>query len=165
MNGRQTASSRQCCLQILSNQRHKRLRWVRAGTSCYASTTAQSGANSPGFEDKRSTPLATGFSRPALTGLRERSAVAAQYAMRSPCLGSASASASIPASATSSTRNCQDSPSISAPVWQLKLTAAKYWVTGTVKDLVAGSEIRFESRGPRELKGVGEWPLFAVTAA
>jgi class 3 adenylate cyclase len=38
-------------------------------------------------------------------------------------------------------------------------------VTGTVKDLVAGSEIRFESRGPRELKGVGEWPLFAVTAA
>ena len=38
-------------------------------------------------------------------------------------------------------------------------------VTGTVKDLVAGSEIRFESRGHRELKGVGEWPLFAVIAA
>jgi class 3 adenylate cyclase len=37
-------------------------------------------------------------------------------------------------------------------------------VTGTVKDLVAGSEIRFESRGERDLKGIGEWPLFAVTA-
>jgi len=36
-------------------------------------------------------------------------------------------------------------------------------VTGTVKDLVAGSEIEFEARGLRELKGVGEWPLFAVT--
>jgi class 3 adenylate cyclase len=38
-------------------------------------------------------------------------------------------------------------------------------VTGTVKDLVAGSEIRFESRGTPELKGLGRWPLFAVTAA
>jgi len=38
-------------------------------------------------------------------------------------------------------------------------------VTGTVKDLVAGSEIRFESRGTPVLKGLGRWPLFAVTAA
>jgi class 3 adenylate cyclase/pimeloyl-ACP methyl ester carboxylesterase len=35
-------------------------------------------------------------------------------------------------------------------------------VSGTVKDLVAGSEIEFEPRGLRELKGLGEWPLFAV---
>jgi pimeloyl-ACP methyl ester carboxylesterase len=36
-------------------------------------------------------------------------------------------------------------------------------VSGTVKDLVAGSGIEFESRGTRALKGVpGEWPLFAV---
>ena len=37
-------------------------------------------------------------------------------------------------------------------------------VSGTVRDLVAGSGIAFDSRGVRELKGVGEWPLFAVSA-
>jgi class 3 adenylate cyclase len=36
-------------------------------------------------------------------------------------------------------------------------------VSRTVKDLVAGSGISFESRGTRELKGLGEWPLYAVT--
>jgi class 3 adenylate cyclase len=36
-------------------------------------------------------------------------------------------------------------------------------VSGTVKDLVAGSGINFESRGTHELKGLGEWPLYAVT--
>jgi len=35
-------------------------------------------------------------------------------------------------------------------------------VSATVKDLVAGSGIEFESRGIRELKGLGEWPLYAV---
>lgn len=35
-------------------------------------------------------------------------------------------------------------------------------VSGTVKDLVAGSGIAFDPRGVRELKGAGEWPLFAV---
>jgi class 3 adenylate cyclase/pimeloyl-ACP methyl ester carboxylesterase len=38
-------------------------------------------------------------------------------------------------------------------------------VSGTVRDLVAGSGIEFEPRGGRELKGLGEWPLYAVTAA
>jgi len=37
-------------------------------------------------------------------------------------------------------------------------------VSSTVKDLVAGSEIAFEDRGLHELKGVGEWRLFAVNA-
>jgi class 3 adenylate cyclase len=37
-------------------------------------------------------------------------------------------------------------------------------VSGTVKDLVAGSGIGFDSRGVKELKGLGEWPLYAVTA-
>lgn len=37
-------------------------------------------------------------------------------------------------------------------------------VSSTVKDLVAGSDLRFEDRGVAELKGVpGEWRLFAVT--
>jgi class 3 adenylate cyclase len=39
-------------------------------------------------------------------------------------------------------------------------------VSGTVKDLVAGSGIRFEDRGNHVLKGMpGEWRLFAVTLA
>jgi class 3 adenylate cyclase len=37
------------------------------------------------------------------------------------------------------------------------------FVSGTVKDLVAGSEIQFEDRGVHSLKGLpGEWRLFAV---
>ncbi len=36
-------------------------------------------------------------------------------------------------------------------------------VSGTVKDLVAGSGIAFEDRGVRNLKGIpGEWRLYAV---
>jgi pimeloyl-ACP methyl ester carboxylesterase len=39
-------------------------------------------------------------------------------------------------------------------------------VSGTVKDLVAGSGLDFEPRGTHELKGVpGEWRLYAVTDA
>jgi class 3 adenylate cyclase len=37
-------------------------------------------------------------------------------------------------------------------------------VSGTVKDLVAGSGLEFEDRGEHELKGVpGEWRLYAVS--
>ena len=36
-------------------------------------------------------------------------------------------------------------------------------VSGTVRDLVVGSDLRFEERGVRELKGVpGEWRLYAL---
>ena len=35
-------------------------------------------------------------------------------------------------------------------------------VSGTVRDLVAGSRIEFEPKGTKELKGLGEWPVFAV---
>jgi class 3 adenylate cyclase len=38
-------------------------------------------------------------------------------------------------------------------------------VSSTVRDLVAGSGIRFEDRGRHSLKGIsGEWWLFAVSA-
>jgi class 3 adenylate cyclase len=43
--------------------------------------------------------------------------------------------------------------------------AGEVLVSGTVRDLVAGSGIEFAERGLRELKGLGEWPLFAVVAA
>jgi len=38
-------------------------------------------------------------------------------------------------------------------------------VSQTVKDLVAGSGIRFEDRGEHELKGVGAWRLYSVVDA
>jgi class 3 adenylate cyclase len=41
-------------------------------------------------------------------------------------------------------------------------TEGEVLVSGTVKDLVAGSGIAFEPRGVRELKGLGDWPLYAV---
>ena len=41
---------------------------------------------------------------------------------------------------------------------------AEVLVSHTVKDLVAGSGIRFDARGTHTLKGVpGEWPLFAAS--
>lgn len=44
--------------------------------------------------------------------------------------------------------------------------AGEVLVSNTVKDLVAGAGIRFESRGTHVLKGVpGEWPLFVVAGA
>jgi class 3 adenylate cyclase len=37
------------------------------------------------------------------------------------------------------------------------------WLTETVKNLVAGSGIRFSGRGTHALKGVaGDWPLYAA---
>jgi class 3 adenylate cyclase/pimeloyl-ACP methyl ester carboxylesterase len=44
--------------------------------------------------------------------------------------------------------------------------AGEVLVSGTVKDLVAGSGLEFEDRGSHELKGVpGEWRLYAVRGA
>jgi class 3 adenylate cyclase len=41
--------------------------------------------------------------------------------------------------------------------------AGEVLVSGTVKDLVAGSGLRFGDRGPRPLKGIpGEWHIFAA---
>jgi pimeloyl-ACP methyl ester carboxylesterase len=43
--------------------------------------------------------------------------------------------------------------------------AGEVLVSGTVKDLVAGSGLEFENRGSAELKGIpGEWRLFSVVA-
>jgi class 3 adenylate cyclase len=45
-----------------------------------------------------------------------------------------------------------------------KADVGEVLVSGTVRDLVAGSGIAFEGRGISELKGIGEWPLYAVAA-
>jgi class 3 adenylate cyclase len=42
--------------------------------------------------------------------------------------------------------------------------AGEVLVSGTVKDLVAGSEITFEDRGEHELKGLGTWRLHTVVS-
>jgi len=43
--------------------------------------------------------------------------------------------------------------------------AGEVLVSGTVKDLVAGSGIAFEDRGVQALKGLpGEWRLYAVAS-
>ena len=42
--------------------------------------------------------------------------------------------------------------------------AGETLATGTVKDLVSGSGLRFEDRGRHPLKGVpGEWQLYAAS--
>ncbi len=44
--------------------------------------------------------------------------------------------------------------------------AGEILVSGTIKDLVAGSGITFEDRGVQLLKGLpGEWRLYAVVSA
>ena len=44
-----------------------------------------------------------------------------------------------------------------------KANEGEILVSGTVKDAVAGSDIRFEDRGSHDLKGIpGTWRLFAV---
>jgi class 3 adenylate cyclase len=44
--------------------------------------------------------------------------------------------------------------------------AGEVLVSGTVKDLVAGSGITFVERGTHTLKGIpGSWPLYAVASA
>jgi hypothetical protein len=45
-----------------------------------------------------------------------------------------------------------------------RVAAGEVLVSGTVKDLVAGSGIAFDTRGVDELKGLGELPLYAVAA-
>ena len=42
--------------------------------------------------------------------------------------------------------------------------AGEVLVSGTVRDLVAGSGFTFEDLGERELKGAGSWRLFRVVA-
>ena len=40
--------------------------------------------------------------------------------------------------------------------------AGEVLVSSTVRDLVSGSGLRFEDRGTHELKGVGEWRIYAA---
>ena len=56
------------------------------------------------------------------------------------------------------------SPSTSAPRVAALAGGGEVLVTGTVRDLVAGSGIEFEDRGLQSLKGVpGQWQVLAVS--
>ena len=68
-----------------------------------------------------------------------------------------------PANASSSTARSRGSPSTPVRVSPRRRGPGEVLVSSTVKDLVAGSGIRFADRGVRELAGVpGDWHLFAV---
>jgi class 3 adenylate cyclase len=58
----------------------------------------------------------------------------------------------------------KDSPIVSGAN-RLGGTAQEVLASSTVRDLVAGSGIRFDDRGSHALKGVpGDWRLFAVAS-
>jgi class 3 adenylate cyclase len=42
-------------------------------------------------------------------------------------------------------------------------TDGELWVSSTIRDMMLGGDVRFDDRGPHELKGIdGQWRLFAV---
>ena len=111
---------------------------------------------------RRSTRRATASSRRS-TGLRARSGVRRRSS--TPCDRSASTfePACIRARSSSPTARSQGSPSTSARASRRRPSGGEVLVSGTVKDLVAGSGLEFEDRGTAALKGIpGEWRLFAV---
>ena len=125
-------------------------------TSCAASSGASGAA--------RSTPRATGSSPPS-TARRGPSGARARSPAGSPRSGSRSAPACTPARSSSGS----DKVSGLAVHIGARVAAAagpgEVLVSSTVKDLVAGSGLRFQDRGLQNLKGVpGEWHLFALEA-
>ena len=79
--------------------------------------------------------------------------------------GSRCAPACTPASARSAATTSPASRSTSGRGSAPSPAPGEVLVSGTVKDLVVGSEIEFEARGSHALKGVpGEWTVFAAGA-
>jgi len=71
----------------------------------------------------------------------------------------------MPASASCSTARSLASLSRWARAWRRNAQPGEVLVSSTVKDLVAGSGLRFSDRGEAELKGIpGAWQLFVVEA-
>ena len=158
-----TASSRRSC----SPTSWARLRGQRSsatpdGTICWSSITGRSGRSWPGIAEPRSRRPATGSS-PRSTGPRAPSAAPWQSSTQFAGSGSRSGRASTRASASRWEARSAGSPCIGSRVADAA-RAGEVLVSGTVKDLVAGSELEFEERETAELKGVpGEWRLYAVS--
>jgi pimeloyl-ACP methyl ester carboxylesterase len=133
------------------------------GPSYSPVTTPRSDNSSDGSAAGRSTPRATGSLRASTDRLGRSAALAPSPSW---CTSSASKCASV------STGECEivsGKPTGIAVNTGARVAAAaaagEVLVTGTVKDLVAGSGISFEDRGERELKGVGAWRLYSVVSA
>jgi class 3 adenylate cyclase len=121
-------------------------------------------ASSCGSEGARSTPQAMGFS-PRSTGRLVRSVPHVRLATPSGTFG-------IEIRAGLHAGECEliaDKVGGIAVHTGARISAAaragEVLVSSTVRDLVAGSGIRFEDRGEHELKGVGAWRLYSVVDA
>ena len=77
--------------------------------------------------------------------------------------GSRSAPGCTPANASSSTASVAGIAVHTGARVAAEAQPGEVLVSSTVKDLVAGSGIRFDDRGVHELRGIpGDWRLFAV---
>ena len=143
-----------------STERASRGRRPRAGASCSTATTRSSAPRSPPTAARRSRRSATASSPPS-TGPRARCAARSRWP-------SARARAGIPVRAGIHTGECErvgaDVAGIAVHIAARVMGeagAGEVLVSRTVTDLVAGSGLRFDSRGPHALRGVpGEWELF-----
>ena len=121
------------------------------------------GDNSGASVVMRSTPPGTGSWPPSTVRLGP-SAVPRKSPKPQGRSGSNCGWGCTPASAKSGARTSGVWRSISARVGALA-NPGEVLVSGTVKDLVVGSGIKFSERGEHELKGVpGSWQLFTVEA-
>ena len=136
-------------------------RWRRAAR---AATMCSCAARSLASAATRSTPPATASSPPS-TDRRARSAAPAPFATPSRGSGSRSAPACTPASARSSTAQLGGiAVHIGARV-AAHAEPGEILASSTVRDLVVGSQLRFNDRGVHALKGLsGDFRLFLVEA-
>ena len=126
--------------------------------------TSGSGPCSRGTAGARSTSRATDSSRSS-TGRRAPSGAGSRSARTRARWASRCGSACTPARWSSTGRPCAASPCISALASGPFGAPGEVLCSSTVKDLVAGSGLRFESRGEQRLKGVPEpWHLYAASA-
>ena len=133
-----------------------------AGATSSSGTTTSCAASSGASGAARSTPRATGSSPPS-TGPRAGSAAPARSASGVRALG-LEVRAGLH---TGEVELLDDKVSGLAVHIGARVAAAagpgEVLVSSTVKDLVAGSGLRFQDRGLQTLKGVpGEWHLFAL---
>ena len=160
-----TGCSRQCCSRTSSARPRARpssaTALARPARAAPRSRVARELAR---FDGARSTRRATGSSRRS-TGRRARSGARRRSSTRCARSGSTCAPGCTRARSSSPTARSRGiAVNIGARV-AAQADAGEVLVSGTVKDLVAGSGLEFEDRGSAALKGVpGEWRLFAVSS-
>ena len=105
-------------------------------------------------------------SRPPSTVRRGRSAAPRRWSRRARGRTARCGPACTPASASWSPARCAASPSACRATWRRSPGAGEVLVSRTLVDLVAGSGLEFESRGPQPFGANGDrFEIFAVRAA